>query len=259
MHHELFAHSDGGMRFAAYDLRFGYERSVRSAVEQARRTRLQRGRDRDGSFLMGYLGARVPSPKGPAPVDRDDWNGLLGGIVSEPYHTKTGDVPFYAKWGDAGTGRSRGVDLIVERDGVLTSIECEHTHVSAARGTDTEQTPLRILRRGLSRHTDIRTSMFLASLYTRYGNDIRLLDASDTDGHRARKKMEVIRRCLRQDDMHKGVDLAADDRYAGMDHAGFESRPGITQPDPSFGRVTALLLFVGGLYGTREGLAGHAA
>ena len=259
MCNELFAHSDKGRRFAAYDLRFEYERSVRSAVEQARRTRLQRDRDRDGSFLMGYLGARVPSPKGPTPVDRDDLDGLLGEIVSELYHTKAGDVPFYAKWRDTGTSKSRGVDLIVERDGGLSSIECKHTHVSAARSTDTAQTLLRVLRRGLSQHTDTRTSMFLASLYIRYGNQIRLLDASDMDARQVRKKMETIRRCLQQNDIQGDVDLVADNRYAGIDYAEFESRLGLTQLNPSFGRVTALLLFVGGLYEIREDLAGHVA
>lgn len=232
-------------RFAVSEMPPGFGSRVASSLRQAREIRLQKLGEKDSAWTAKYIERRFPEF---GSVQDTDVVGLAGEMVCEMYHVECKHRGlFYAKWKEAGTSKSRGVDLLVEEAGRLLSVECKHAH--SPRSAGSESGLLQALKRGMADHSFHRTQEFLLDMYRVASERARRLRAEGSDTSQERARMRAVKGAL-AGGFDSEVDLVADRERAGAaDFARLGSKVARIRPaQPG----TGALLLVGRLHEVTE-------
>ena len=190
--------------------------------ESSRREVIKNIRDRGVSItnrLSGY--------------DKNEVIGLIGEIVMANFVECSGSKMIYVKWREAGTSKSKGIDLIaMDADTDLSEIKlCEAKHIHSEQDMTSNYISLLKgrFRAGLDEFESEKTQLNLSSVIMKLGKAIHVGEAAMTDQTAAKGYYTLITSSLKENRYRIRIVVLIDQKYCNT-AALMDSTAQITRP-----------------------------
>lgn len=202
----------------------GIEKILMALIDEARRLKQERLRDRDLRSVVKSLTKRgIEITDELVGYDQNDIVGLIGEMIAEGFSNHLGNDSIFPKWRYSGSSKSRGIDLVArqrsDRKWQLVLYEAKYLH-EEVKGMEPDLCCHRIKNRfavGIDEFEEEKTKFDLASIVIRLGDFVRLGEAVGSDVSSTREYLELISEGLRRNEYFINVATLVDEKYCNDD------------------------------------------
>lgn len=186
---------------------------LRTEFKQAVEKKNQKESEKSSSSLIDILKSmKIPVPQMQITLDANEITGLVGEIITEKFMIEQNmGISFYIKWREIGTSKSRGLDIILQRDNVLLIVEAKHSHTRLKPLGNHELILASIIDNAFKRNSDFHTILSLLRLYLRLQKSVQQFEAMHLDISKLVQRANFLKISIKNNLFLTNASLVVDD------------------------------------------------
>ncbi len=186
---------------------------LQTEFQQVLQKKNQKVSEKSSSSMIDILNSiKIPVPQTQITLDDNEITGLVGEIITEKFVIEQNiGRSFYIKWREIGTSKSKGLDIVLQRDSILLIVEAKHSHKRLKSSGNHESILASIIDNAFKRNSDFHTALSLLRLYLRLRKTVQQDDAMHLPISEHEQRADLIKTSIRNNSFLTNASLIVDE------------------------------------------------